>query len=162
MDWQIVEHHSIASLGREMKGWKAAVLDMETIGVEPYLGSTPIGLGLSNYAAEQIYYLPVHNLSPLDLQPILEPLEQLPLIGHDIKFDLHNLYILGWRGQQETFFDTIVLARLWAKEEHPQLGLKEQGKQLFGFEYPNPKVVQMVKIGKADQVPLPELAEYCC
>jgi len=162
MEWQVVAASHIPALGRKIQSWKAIVIDVETVGAEPYLGARHIGLGLGSFEQEQYYYLPLQNLNKFDLQPLIEPLEQKPLIGHNIKFDLHMLARLGWQGKQESFIDTIVMARLWAKEEHPQLSLKELGKQIFSFEYPNQKVVQMVKTSKADQIPLPDLAEYCC
>jgi len=143
-----------------MQGWKAALVDIESNGVEPYLGSRAIGRGLSPYDGQQYYYLPLQD--HLDIRPILDPLEQLPLIGHNIKSDLHHLNQLGWCGRQALFMDTIVMARLWYKEEHPHLGLKELAKQIFNFDYPNSKVIEGIKAGKADKIPLPELAEYCC
>lgn len=158
MEWQIVEPDRIPALAQKMQGWKAAVVDVESAGDDHRI----IGLGLSPYDSEQHYYLPLDGLNKLDMRPFIEPLETMILMGHNIKYDLHALSRLGWVGRQLSFIDTIVLARLWAKDEHPRLGLKELGKQIFNFEYPNLKVVQMVRTGKADKIPLPDLAEYCC
>ena len=162
MDWQLIEPNQIVALAERVAKWPAAVLDVEATGVEPYLGDCPIGLGLGSLTGERQYYLPLEGLNPLDLRPLIEPLERLPLLGHNIKYDLHMIALLGWAGEQEAFYDVMVLARLWSKEDKPQLGLKELGAAILGYEYSDPDVVKLVKGGKAQKVPTPDLAHYCC
>src|SRR3990167_4431248 len=160
--WQIVKPQQIPALGRKMQEWDAVVFDTETTGLEPYLGDRPIGIGLSPMADEKYYYLPLDGLNSLDLRPILEPMEHKPLIGHTIKFDLHMLATQGWQGQQDCFYDTIVLARLWAKEERPSLDLKNLGLQIFDYHYEDEAVVRAAKAGKLDTISIERAGHYCC
>lgn len=163
MDWQIIEPHQIPSLAISIQNWDAVAFDTETNGLDPWLGHRPIGIGLSPVDGDKHYYLPLTNLRPQDLIPVLEALSTKTLLGHDIKFDMHMLTSIGWKpGLLQRFVDTIIGLRLWSREEHPQLGLKENGKKIFNYEYSNPKVVAMVKSGRAQEVPLPDLAHYCC
>ena len=145
-----------------MQEWDAVVFDTETTGLEPYLGDYPIGIGLSPMAEEKYYYLPLEGLNSLDLRPILEPMEHKPLIGHNIKFDLHMLATQDWQGQQDYFYDTIVLTRLWAKEERPSLDLKNLGLQIFDYHYEDEAVVRAAKAGKLDTISVERAGHYCC
>lgn len=162
LDWQVVEPQQFPSFGQEMKSWKAGAVDCETTGTNVYLGAKTLGIGLSPFDSEKHYYLPVKDLNPLDLRPILEPLEHMILLNHNIKFDLHVLSSLGWDGHQDSFIDTIVMARIWAKEEHPQLGLKELGFRIFGYEYSDPEVAKAAKTGKLDKFSPERAGRYCC
>jgi len=161
-EWQLVEPSQIAALGRRVADWPAVVLDLEATGTEPYLGDKPVGIGVGNYADEKQYYLPTEGLNPHDLRPLIEPLQTSELIGHNIKYDLHMSTFLGWKGTQEMLFDTMVMGRIWSREDHPQLGLKEMAAQVLGYEYQDPETVLLVKKGRVDKVPLPRLAKYCC
>lgn len=162
MNWQVIEPNEVSAFAEDMRSWKAAVVDVETDGLDIRLGAKVRGIGLNDFYSEEYYYLPIQHLSPLQLRSILDPLERIRLINHNIKFDLHALTKLGWKGKQEAFYDVIVLARLWAQEEHPQLGLKELGEQIFGFQYPDSKIVASIKAGKIDELPIQDVAHYCC
>ena len=161
MEWQVVRPDQIPELGRKMAQWKAVVFDIETTGLDWFYEDVPIGIGLSPFEAEKYYYVPVTDLNEHDLRPILDWLETLPLIGHNIKFDLHNLALLGWEGVQQAFFDTIVMARIWAPEERPSLKLDELGKRIFDYDYPDEKVVRAVKGGRAHKLSAEQQALKC-
>lgn len=175
MEWQVVRPDQIVALAERVAAWPAAILDLEATGVEPYLGDKPIGIGLGSLAEERQYYLPLgpaerpagewsesDRLNPLDLHPLVAALERLPIVGHNVKYDLHMLALLGWCGEQESFYDVMVLGRIWSKEDRPQLGLKELGVAVLGYDYADPDVVKLVKQGKAQKVPTADLAHYCC
>lgn len=159
MDWEIVEPNQIPDFARKIQSWNSVAVDVETNGLDPWLGHRPIGIGLSPMNAEKYYYLPITG----DIRPVLQELSRPNLLGHDIKFDLHSLASIGWKpGDEQQFVDDIVAARLWAKEEHPDIDLKTLGKRIFGYDYEDPQVVAMVKAGRAAQVELPKIAHYCC
>lgn len=162
MDWQLVRPDQIPALGQKMAGWKAVVFDTETTGLNWFYEDVPIGIGMSPFEREEYYYLPVVGLTPHDLRPIMEWLETLPLMGHNIKFDLHNLRLIGWIGLQLSFIDTLPMARLWAPEEKPRLGLEDLGKRIFDYEYPDERIVRMVKAGNAHKLSPEDQALKCC
>lgn len=140
--------------------WPALVIDVETTGVEPYLGDRPFGLGVAPFGSGQSFYFPL----PAQLEelpsPLLKILAVRPLMGHNLKFDLHNIALLGWEPQQERLFDVLPLARIWAPEEMPQLGLKELGGRLFGFSYSDPEALAAAKKGKLQLLPAERQAAY--
>ena len=161
--WQVVKPQQIPALAAKAEAWGCVLLDTETTGANPYLGARPIGLGLGPFDEEKYYYLPLLNLNELDVAPIIRVLERKNLMGHNIKFDLHMLRTLGWHPEPQTsFIDTIVMARLWATEEHPQLGLKELSKQIFNYEYEDPQVVKIAKAGKLAEIDPALAGHYCC
>ena len=162
MEWQGVSPTQIPALGRKVATWKACALDIETTGENIWLGAKVIGLGLSNFEDEKYYYLPLLGVALHDLRPIFDPLEQITLMGHNIKFDLHGLASLGWQGKQERFVDTLVMARLWARDQHPQLGLEHLAKQLFNYDYEYPDIVKRVKSGKTEDLDPRDLGYKCC
>lgn len=138
--YQILEPSKIPKLAQRMRGWKAAVVDVETSALEWFYPNTDLlGIGLSNYEDEDYFYIPVchgeYRLNALDLKPVIEELQRLPLMGFDIKFDLHWLARFGWVPKQDAFTDVIVLVRLLSREEHPKLDLETVGKMELGYEY---------------------------
>lgn len=137
---QVLGPTKIPKLAERMRSWDAVVFDCETTSTDAWSPDTDVlGFGVAPLQGDEHFYLPVNHhevqLNPLDLRPILDVLEQKPLIGHDIKFDLHMLHRLGFRPKQDQFMDVIVMARLWAYEEHPHLDLEFLGKDLVGYEY---------------------------
>ena len=121
-------------------------MDVETTGAEPYIGSGLLGIGLGAMGeTEEYFYAPVEGVPPKAFGPVIEVLERLPLLGHNIKFDLHMLAQgLGWAGGQERFFDLIVLARLLAPSEHPDLRLEALVQQYLGYGYDSAAVKAVV------------------
>ncbi len=171
MKWQIVKPEQIPALARKMEGWDAVVLDMETTGPGPYIGTLPIGMGLGPLTGDTQYYIPIDSgrngteISTIDLallDPIIRVLERKPLVGHNVQYELYCLTLLGWKGTQEAFYDTIVMARLGEREAHPFLDLKAQSNSRLGYEYRFPEVVKKVKNNRAVEVDPRQLAYYCC
>jgi DNA polymerase I-like protein with 3'-5' exonuclease and polymerase domains len=137
---QVLGPTKIPKLAERMRSWDVVVIDCETTATDAWSPETEVlGFGVAPLGADEHFYLPVNHheiqLNPLDLRPVLEVLEQIPLIGHDIKFDLHMLARLGFVPKQDKFMDVIVMGRLWAYEEHPRLDLEFLGKDLIGYEY---------------------------
>ena len=161
MEQQIVRPDQIPALAHKMAKWRAVVFDTETTGLDWFLNDVPIGIGLSPFDDEKYYYLPIEGLSNHDLRPVVEQLEILPLIGHNIKFDLHMIKKIGWVGKQESFVDTIVMARIWSHEEKPRLGLEDLGKAIFNYQYPDEKVVRAIKGGRAHKISPADQALEC-
>ncbi len=171
MRWQIVSPEQHGALARKIATWDAVVIDIETTGPGLYIGTLPIGIGLGPLNGDVQYYIPVDSgrhgegISSIDLAslaPIMRALEDKPLIGHNVKYELHNLRLLGWNGNQGAFFDTIVMARLDATGNHPFLDLKWQANAKLGYTYRFPDVVTKVKNNHAVDVDPRKLAYYCC
>lgn len=130
----------LPALTQRMQGWDAIVIDTETTSVEVWQPAIDVlGIGFAPLAGDEHYYVPINHheiaLNPLDLRPMLEVLERKPLIGHNIKFDLHVIDLLGWQPQQEQFMDVIVAARLYAIDEHPTLTLDYLSETILKYKY---------------------------
>ena len=162
MKWQVVAPSLIPKLAQRLAGSKAIVLDVESDDLDWEQGTKPFSVGLSTFEEEKYYYLPLDGLNELDLRPLFDVLEEKPLMGHNIKFDLHMLKQIGWRGTQGSFLDTIVMARLWSKEDKPRLGLKDLAWEIFNFEWPDEKIVRAIKGGKGSRLDPRDAGLYCC
>lgn len=161
MEWHLVQPADLPSLVRRVEDWPIVIFDTETTGVNLWAGDTMLGIGLGSYEADSpLYYLPTRGLNDLDIRPLMAVLEEKPLGGHNIKFDLHALGQLGFRPKQRAFRDVITLARLWLTEDHPKLGLKDLGWRLLRYEYKRQDVIK--KINQLEKLDDRDTGEYCC
>ncbi len=158
MIFSIIKAKDLSWFANRLSQWQVVVVDCETDGVEPYLGSKLLGFGLGELAGEDEYfYVPAGEF---DLQSIWKALAGKPLVGHNLKFDLHMLVQNGYEYTGQALYDTIVMARLYETDEHPKLDLKWQAKDKLGYEYEMQQVVEGRKsINKFSQE---EIARYCC
>lgn len=129
------------------------VVDTETTGLELWKHDRICGIGLC-FPDESTYYLPYrHNegissipgiMSILDddsvnlplgsLSAVLETLRDVPkLIGHNIKFDLAAMSRDGFEvGTAQELEDTLIAARLYFPERHPDLSLENCSNVFLG------------------------------
>lgn len=162
----IVQAQDIAALARRMHGWQAVVLDCETTGLDLYLGDKVLGIGVGDLAGDdEYYYVPLnHPEAPKptarQLQPLIEVLQAKPLVGQDIKFDLHCLHQHGWQAQQPAYFDIIVAGRLNSREQFPDLDLESQARDILGYQYVYEDVKRQRK--RMSKLPLERVGPYCC
>jgi len=119
MSWSLVEPFDVPALARKVESWGAVVVDVETEGVELWYGDRTLYLGLGPLNGDDEYSIQVRLIDPSTfavgdiistIQPLMEVLSRKPLIGWNVKFDLHGMAQLpGFDPIQEAFFDAIVM-----------------------------------------------------
>lgn len=137
---QVLTPDKIPALVERMRAWDTITFDCETTSVDAWARDTKVlGVGLAPLHGDEHFYLPIQHhevqLNRLDLRPVFDIMEDKPLVGHNIKFDLHMISRLGWQGHQDKFMDVIVMARLWMVEEHPDLQLEFLADYLLKYKY---------------------------
>lgn len=114
-----------------------------------------VGISLS-WGEYDNYYIPVghifdDNQLPLSvvvtkLKPIFER-EDIRLIGHNLKFDLHVLARIGIYPKTSDLFDTMVAS--WICDENTPNGLKDNTQNILGV--PQDKIDEVFKTVTAEQ-----------
>jgi DNA polymerase-1 len=136
-------------------------LDTETTSEFPHLAeAVGIGLGLST---NQIWYVPLNgSLAKETVIAALKPiLEKKPLVGHNIKYDLHILHGLGIRPLAPAF-DTMVASYLLRAEERQH---NLDALSLLVFDHRKIPIHSLIGKGKGAitmaEVPIHQVASYC-
>lgn len=136
-------------------------LDTETTSERPlFAEAVGIGLGISE---DEIWYIPLNGTLPKEkIVSVLKPLlEAKPLVGHNIKYDLHILKGLGIQAKTP-FFDTMVASYLIQADERQHnldaLSLKH-------FERSKIPISSLIGKGAGSitmaDVPIDKVAAYC-
>ncbi len=114
-----------------------------------------VGLALTQNGEDIIY--------TTDLAPVSKLLENSPLVGHNVKFDLKQLINWGVDIKPEQMFYDTILASYVQNTTKSSHGLKDLAKEYLGMEWPTYK--EMVGSGKnkltLDKQPIEKVAEYC-
>lgn len=143
---------------------KPICVDTETTDLHP-LQAGLVGIGLSN-APKKGWYVPFNG--KLDKKKLKEKFafflndSHNAFFGHNIKYDLHVLK-KGGMPVKHVCFDTMIASYLLRSHFHRH-SLDELAKEYFGKE----KTPISALIGKGkkaismDQVPLQQVADYCC
>lgn len=180
----IVTQESFAEALAAIKGQSRVVVDVETSGLDVWLGDRICGVGICLENMNGYYFpfrhkekdLPLFTVDseftednlPLDLLPkLFETINELPtLIGHNLKFDLAALYRDGFDlKENQTIYDTIIGARLYFKDRFARLSLDNLSNTLLG-DMPWKKEFKeyQKKFGLTNQydyTPVDIVGEYC-
>ena len=139
---------------------KIAALDTETTSIDEYSAEL-VGIGMA-VAPDFVYYIDVRSC-PGIVQKISDTLKahSIPLIGHNIKYDLHVLSRYGLEFPAIAF-DTLIASWLLYAHERSH-NLDELARRHFNKE----KISIDSLLGKGKkartmaQVPIEEVARYC-
>lgn len=128
-----------------------AVIDIETDEKDNF-----VGLGICQNATEVFYFT---KLNPR----VIEFLQAVPLIGHNIKADLHWMKLFGINIEASKIFYDTMLASYVLNPVRESQGLKPLAKELLDFVYPTYR--EIVGKGKSkvtlDRQPVELVANYC-
>ena len=108
----------------------AAVVDVETDGLDPYNGNKLFGIGISTDPKTEFYFPFRHlfpgsaNLPESYLTKLIDVLNQSKrLAGYNFKFDVHMLMVEGLIPWDMDILDIMVLVRLLESEQFTPIGL---------------------------------------
>jgi DNA polymerase-1 len=108
----------------------AAVVDVETDGLDPYKGNRLFGVGISTDPKTEFYFPFRHlfpgseNLPESYLTKLIDVLNQAKrLAGYNFKFDVHMLMLEGFIPWDMDILDVMVLVRLLESEQFTPIGL---------------------------------------
>lgn len=155
------------------QNWQAVVLDCETTGLEVYLGDRLLGFSVGDLYGEDCYYIPFQHkdfeqVPEVAIWELLELLGGRPVLGYNVKFDLHALAkTFGEHFGSSPLFDVLVAARLMAVMDRPALDLESTAGREVGFEYKSPAAAHQAEFGKADKESHPrwsvhDVGTKCC
>lgn len=133
-------------LARKMKSLEEFAFDTETNTLK-VLGLNEdfklVGISIS-WGAFNNYYIPVGHIRfedydrQLDLEDIVEYLkpvferEDVRIIGHNLKFDMHTMARIGITIKTKDVFDTMIAS--WLCDENSPNGLKENSQYYLGVD----------------------------
>lgn len=156
----------IADLARLAAQWKGVVLDCETTGTNPWLGDKLLGIGIADPYGEDCYYIPTGHpdwpqTSIVELGTLKAALAGKPVLGHNIKFDLHasREVFEGFPGSQLN--DTMVMARIMSVEERPILALDAVVGRELDYEYQSEAAGKESQFGKG-KFSCEQIGMKCC
>lgn len=148
----------VEALLKKLEGAKALCIDTETDSLNT-MQARLVGIGLG-VKAQEAYYIPIQDLKILEkLKPLLE---NTPLIGHNLKYDLHifanyNIY------PKHIYFDTMIASYLLAPHKNRH-GL--DALVLEHFSYKKTPIKDLIGSGKKQitmfDVPVDKVGPYCC
>ena len=155
------------------QSWQAVVLDCETTGLEVYLGDRLLGFSVGDLHGEDCYYIPFQHkdfeqVPEIAIWELLELLGGRPVLGYNVKFDLHALaHTFGEHFGSSPLFDVLVAARLMAVMDRPALDLESTAGREVGFEYKSPAAGHQAEFGKVDKEGNPrwsvhDIGTKCC
>jgi DNA polymerase-1 len=142
---------------------KEVCLDTETKGQHP-ITAEMVGIGFAK-EADAAYYIPLNGSIPREtiikkLKPLLEG--HVAFYGHNIKFDRHILENDGIH-LRNICFDTILASYLLNAHERRH-NLDDLSLQYFGKKKID--ILSLIGTGRKqitmDQVPIEQVAPYCC
>ena len=102
-----------------------------------------VGISIS-WGAYNNYYIPVHhrrhedvgrNIPESYIRKVLKPIFENPYIrkiGHNLKYDMHVMRLIGIEVSTEDIFDTMVAS--WLCDENTPNGLKENTQMIWGID----------------------------
>jgi DNA polymerase I len=193
----IEDRKTFLSSLEDISNSKDVVVDTETSGLQPWLDDRMCGIGvcLDDWTT---YYFPFRHKPDLGQHPLFTgltdfvdgnlPMDWLPellnvlskpscLIGHNIKFDLAVLHQDGFvLGDYQRLEETLVGARLYYTEEHPEMDLGHIAKTVLGPRFkdwkgdfagkiPTYKPIneegKKVNVKRYDMVSAVDTADYC-
>lgn len=162
----LVRPERIEAFAEQVVSWDAVVFDCETTGLKPRLGDHLLGIGmgpLSQGEKPTYYYVPVAHEHPDDdpawnapeeaMRPLWLAMQGKPLVGYNIKFDLHVMAVeyadLGlFDFPDERLFDVLPWARIMSSEDRPFLELdRVAGRELL-YEYRSPAAGNESEFGR--------------
>ena len=170
----LVRPGRIKELAGLAESWPAVVYDCETTGLDMYLGDRLLGFAIGNLRqgeGEPAYYYiplthnhpdddPAYNATIQDLEPLRPIMEGKPLVGYNVKFDLHC--------QAETFefggspiFDVLPFTRIMSHEDRPLLDLESVAAQELGYQYTSVAAGHQSQYGK-NVFTAHEIGNKCC
>lgn len=139
-------------------------IDCETTSLDQ-LHAQLVGIGLG-FSSSQVFYIPVLPSSYTSIQSqvleyLIQELAGRPLIGHNLKFDLHILSRCGFFNLI-AFFDTLIASYLLSAHE------RRHGLDILAEKYFQKRLTpieELIGTGKhaisMDQVPVEKVARYC-
>ncbi len=163
IDYQLINDlESLDQLMKTVRAQKEVCLDVETTDLHPMLAKL-VGIGFS-IESGAAWYLPLNGAIPREI--ILEKLRHLLMhgsyYGHNIKYDIHVLMNEDLP-EPSIAFDTI-LASYLLNPHKPKHGLDHVVLERF-FKVKIP-IEDLIGKGKKQismqDVPLPQITEYCC
>lgn len=171
----LVRPGRVSALMQKMDSWPAVCLDCETTGLNVYAGDKPLGFGVSNLypdGEEASYYLPIDhldadNLSREEASQLQGVMNGKPLLGYNLKFDLHaGRDVLG-HFPDSPLYDTIIGARIVSEEDRPALDLDSVAYRYAGFKYRSEAAGHESEFGKVDKAGRPkwsveQIGHKCC
>lgn len=145
--YEIVDSmRKLKRLARKMKNLEEFAFDTETNTLK-VLGLNNdfklVGISIS-WGAFNNYYIPVGHVRfedydrQLDLEDVVEYLkpvferEDVRIIGHNLKFDMHAMARIGIKIKTKDVFDTMIAS--WLCDENSPNGLKENTQYYLGIE----------------------------
>jgi DNA polymerase I len=169
----LVRPERMRALAELAQSWQAVVLDCETTGLEIYLDDRLLGFSVGDLHGEDCYYIPyghkdAENVSAAAVKEFLELLAGRPVLGYNLKFDLHCLaHTYGEHFEASPMFDILVQARLMSIMERPALDLESVAGREIGFEYKSPAAGHQSEYGKVKATGEPywsvsDIGTKCC
>ena len=144
----------LKNMCREMRDLEEFAYDTETNSLRalgPNSKFRIVGISIS-WGAYNNYYIPVGHIRDEDvfrqlplstvveyLKPIFER-EDVRIIGHNLKFDMHTLARIGINIKTRDLFDTMIAS--WICDENTPNGLKENSAEKLGVDQTHFKEVE--------------------
>ena len=161
----LVSPGRVEALCRLVEQWRAVVLDCETAGLNLYLGDLLMGIGLGQLDGEECYYLPVHHgegdIPRQEVEQLKQALAGKPLVGYNIKFDLHAMAQYWGDLPEQNFYDVLVMAQLMSYGEHPILDLESVAYRELSYDYQSPAAGKQAIFGSG-KLSLLDIGMKCC
>jgi len=158
----INDQAELEKLCQSLSSAKELSIDTETTGIDP-MQAELVGVGITD-APSRGWYIPLNGAIPPDqVIKLLKPLiEELPVFGHNIKYDLHILRRFGI-DPKKVNFDTMIASYLLSAHQRrhslDSLSLEHFGKV-------KTPISDLIGKGKKQitmkEVPLEQAAKYCC
>ena len=136
----------LARLARKMKKLEEFAFDTETNTLKvlgPYRDFKIVGISIS-WGEYHNYYIPLGHIRyedygrQLDVEDVVEYLkpiferEDVRIIGHNLKFDMHVMARIGITIHTKDVFDTMIAS--WLCDENSPNGLKENSQYYLGVD----------------------------
>lgn len=156
----------VSALAELVKEWKGVVLDCETTGLDLYLGDSLMGFAIGDLYGDACYYIPTsHNdcscVSAKEIEVLRSATAGKPVIGHNIKFDIHASREVMGEFPGSMLFDTMVMARIMADTEKPFLDLETLTIQELGCSYQSEAAGKQAQFGKG-KFTYEQIGMKCC